>query len=149
MGISGIHHVVLLVDNVPEDETFYRKLFGMEVLFREGGLDGTVGTVPDEMTWDEALLKGVDPYMSFLGRDEFFLAVAAADEDTTGGRVDHIALEVDESSFEAITNRAVKRGCEVQQNAPHHRIIHDKLGFEWELNAKPRPPSRAFDPLDI
>lgn len=149
MGIRGLHHLVLLVDDVPEDEAFYRELFGMEVLFREGVLDGDPGTVPDGVEWDEALSKGVTPSMSFLGRDDFFLAVANADGDTTGGRFDHVALEVDEPVFESIANRAEVLGCKVEQNAPHHRTIRDKLGIEWELNAKPRPPGRAFDTLDI
>ena len=149
MGIRGLHHLVLLVDNVPEDEMFYRELFDMEVLFREGALNGNPGTVPEDVEWEEALSKGVTPYMSFLGRDDFFLAVAKADEDTTGGRFDHVALEVDESAFDSITDRAEELGCGVDKNAPHHRIIHDKFDIEWELNAKPRPPSRAFDTLDI
>lgn len=87
--------------------------------------------------------------MSFLGRDEFNLAVATAEGHSGGGRVDHVALEVDEASFDLITNSAEDLGCEVKRNAPHHRIIRDKFGLEWELNAKPRPPSQAFDTLDI
>lgn len=149
MGIRGLHHLVLLVDDIPEDELFYRELFDMEVLFREGALDGTPGTVPEDVEWDEALSKGVTPYMSFLGRDDLFLAVATADGDTTSGRFDHVALEVDKSTFESITDRAEELGCEVEQNASHHRTIHDKFGIEWELNAKPRPPNPAFDTLDI
>lgn len=149
MGIQGLHHLVLLVDDIPEEEAYYRELFSMEVLFREGALDGTPGTVPEDVGWDEALSKGVTPYMSFLGRDDFFLAVASADQETTTGRVDHVALAVDESAFESITERAEALGCNVEQNAPHHRILQDKLGFEWELNAKPRPPGQAFEPLEI
>lgn len=149
MGIRGLHHLVLLVDDISEDELFYRELFDMEVLFREGTLDGEPGTIPEDVPWDEALSKGVTPSMSFLGRDDFFLAVATADGDETGGRVDHVALEVDESAFESITDRAEAAGCEVEQNASHHRTLRDKLGIEWELNAKPRPPGPAFDTLEV
>ncbi|MFC7155294.1 VOC family protein [Halomarina halobia] len=149
MGIRGLHHLVLLVDDVPDGEAFYRELFDMEVLFREGVLDGTVGTVPDGVGWDEAISKGATPTMSFLGRDEFFLAVAQADGEPSAGRVDHVALAVDEPAFEAITDRAESVGCEVEQNAAHHRILRDAFGMEWELNANPPPPSRAFEPLDI
>lgn len=164
MELRGLHHLVLLVDDVPVDEAYYRELFDLELLFREGALDGEPGTVPEAVDWDEALAKGVTPYMSFLGRDEFFLAVAQADgeaadghdadsqeadSETTTGRVDHVALAVDERAFEAITERAEELGSDVERNAAHHRTFRDRLGIEWELNAKPRPPGRAFEPLDI
>lgn len=149
MGISGLHHLVLLVDDVPAGEAFYRDLFDMEVSFREGALDGTPGTVPEGVAWDDAIAEGVTPSMSFLGRDDFFLAVARADGEASGGRVDHVALAVDDAAFESITARAEDMGCAVRRNASHHRIIRDEFGFEWELNARPRPPEEAFDTFDI
>ncbi|WP_231190269.1 VOC family protein [Haladaptatus sp. DYF46] len=149
MGISGVHHLVLLVDDVPDGEAYYQELFDMDVLFREGTLNGEPGTVPDTVTWDEALAKDVTPYMSFLGRNDFFLAVAEADKHTTERQVDHVALDVDEESFEAITSRAESLGCEVERNAPFHRTFHDNRGFEWELNTHARPPERAFETLDL
>lgn len=149
MAIRGLHHLVIRVDGVPEGEAYYQELFDMAVLFREGMLDDAPGTVPEKVEWEEALSAGVSPSMSFLGRDEFNLAVAAVEGNLGGGRVDHVALEVDEASFDSITNRAETLGCEVEQNEPHHRIIRDRFGFEWELNAKPRPPNQAFDTLDI
>jgi catechol 2,3-dioxygenase-like lactoylglutathione lyase family enzyme len=149
MGIRGLHHIVVTADDVPADEAFYRDLFDMEVLFREGTLDGDPGTVPEDVAWDEAVARGVDPYMSFLGRDDFFLAVANGNGATTGGRVDHVALSVDEPTFESITERAGQFGCEVERNASHHRTIQDRLGIEWELNSNPRPPGPAFDTLDL
>jgi catechol 2,3-dioxygenase-like lactoylglutathione lyase family enzyme len=149
MPISGLHHLVLLVDEVPEGESFYRRLFDMDVLFREGVLDGEAGTVPEGMDWSEAVEAGVTPTMAFLGRDDLFLALAQADDELDAGRVDHIALAVDESAFEAVTERAEELGCEVERNAPHHRVFEDRWGFEWELNARSRPPDRAFDTLDV
>lgn len=149
MGITGLHHLVLLVDDVPAGEAYYRDLFDAEVLFREAALDGDPGTLPEETSWDEALAAGVDPYMSFLGAGDFYLAVAAADGDASKGMVDHVALAVDDAAFESITANAEALGCEVTENAPHHRLFADRYGFEWELNAKPRPPGEAFEPLDV
>jgi catechol 2,3-dioxygenase-like lactoylglutathione lyase family enzyme len=149
MSIRGLHHLVVLVDDVPDGESFYQDLFDMDVLFREGGLDGEPGTVPEDIGWEEAVSNGVTPYMSFLGRDEFYLAVATADREATGRRVDHVALAVDDDAFEEISDSAEQLGCPVEQNAPHHRIIQDQFGMEWELNSNPKPPSRAFDDLDI
>ncbi|XVH33417.1 VOC family protein (plasmid) [Haloferacaceae archaeon DSL9] len=149
MVIDGVHHLVLLVDHVPDGESYYKELFDLEVLFREAALNGEPGTVPDDVSWDDALDRGVTPYMSFLGRDEFYVAVGRAENQRGTGRLDHIALAVDEEAFDVITERAVSLGCDVEENAPHHRVFRDKYDVEWELNAKPRPPGRAFDELDL
>lgn len=82
MSFQGLHHLVLLVNNVPDGEQFYRELFDMEVLFREGTLDDEQGTIPDNLDWEEAIPKGIEPYMSFLQRDDLALAVAEEAEDT-------------------------------------------------------------------
>lgn len=149
MRVDGVHHLVLLIDDVPSGESYYGELFDLEVLFREGALDGEPGTVPEGVSWDEALAAGVTPYMSFLGRNEFYLAVAGAEDERGIGRFDHVALAVDEEALEAITERAAARGCDVEENAPHHWVFVDRYGVEWELNAKPRPPGRAFDELEL
>ncbi|WP_410766474.1 VOC family protein [Haloferax sp. DFSO60] len=149
MPIRGLHHLVLLVDGVPEGETYYRELFDMEVLFREGTVDEEPGTLPDGLAWSDAISQGVEPTMTFLGRDDFFLAVAQSDGECGSGRFDHLALAVSETQFEAITERATDFGCAVSYNASHHRTFEDRFGIEWELNAKPRPPEQAFDTLDI
>lgn len=149
MEIDGVHHLVLLVDDVPAGESYYRELFELDVLFREAALDGEPGTVPEGVSWDAALEQGVTPYMSFLGRDEFYLAVAGAAGHAGTGRLDHVALAVDDEAFDAVTENATELDCDVEENAPHHRVFIDNYDVEWELNAKPRPPGRAFDELNL
>ncbi|AJF24460.1 hypothetical protein SG26_01380 [Haloarcula sp. CBA1115] len=149
MHIDGIHHLVLLVDDVQKGESYYRELFDLEVHFREGTLDGEPGTVPEEVSWEEALDEGVTPYMSFLGRDGFHVAVANAKGQQDTGRLDHIALAVDDDAFEAITEHADSLGCDVKENASHHRVFLDRYNVKWELNEKPRPPGPAFTELDV
>ncbi|SEL48029.1 VOC family protein [Haloferax larsenii] len=149
MTIHGLHHLVLLVDDLPDGETYYRELFDMEVLFREGVRGDKPGTLPPDMDWDEAREAGITPTMAFLGRDDFTLAVAAETASFADGRVDHIALAVDDDSFEAISERAEAAGLEVERTAPHHRLFTDRYGLEWELNARSRPPGRAFETFDV
>ncbi|WP_254547202.1 VOC family protein [Halomarina pelagica] len=149
MYVNGVHHLVLSVDDVPDGESYYRELFDLAVLFREAGIDGDPGTVPDDVSWEEAINRGVTPYMSFLGRDEFYMAVADISDQQGTGRLDHIALAVDDEAFDEITERADSLGCNVEENAPHHRVFLDRYDVEWELNANPRPPERAFDELDL
>ncbi|MFC4407057.1 VOC family protein [Haloarchaeobius iranensis] len=151
MEIDGLHHLVLLVDDLPVAEDYYRELFDLERRFREGYRDGEPGTVPDHLTWPEAIAAGIDPSMSFLGRDGFFLAVAepdAAPDDGTG-RVDHVALSVSPATFEAVAARAEDAGATVEHNAHHHCAFTGRYDVEWELNAKPRPPGRAFAEFDV
>ncbi|USZ72228.1 VOC family protein [Natronosalvus halobius] len=142
MHVNGVHHFVLLVDDVPDGESYYKELFDLEVLFREAALDGEPGIVPEDVSWDEALDRGVTPYMSFLGRDEFYVAVGGASDQQGTGRLDHIALAVDEEAFDAITDRANALRCDVEENAPHHQVFLDRYDIEWELNAKP-PTTQA------
>jgi catechol 2,3-dioxygenase-like lactoylglutathione lyase family enzyme len=149
MHVDGVHHLVLLVDDVPAAESYYRELFDLDVLFREGTLDGEAGTVPDGVSWDDALDGGVTPRMSFLGRETLSVAVANGADQQGTGRLDHIALAVDEDALDDITDRAESLGCDVTENAPHHRVFVDENGVEWELNASARPPGRAFAELDL
>lgn len=151
MAIDGLHHLVLLVDDLPAAEAYYRDLFDLDVQFREGYRDGEPGTVPDHLTWAEAADAGIEPSMSFLGRDEFFLAVAEPDDEPADGtgRVDHVALAVSPATFELVADRAAESGATVEHNAAHHCTFEDRYGVEWELNAKPRPPGRAFDEFEV
>ena len=149
MGIHGLHHLVLLVDDVPTAEGFYRELFDLAVRFREGTVDGEPGTVPEDVGWEVAVVSGVTPTMTFLGRDDFTLAVGAADGAGSEGRVDHVALAVDDETFESITDRAESLGCAVDRRAAHHRTFRDRYGFEWELNSRSPPPRPAFEPLEL
>ncbi len=150
MSFQGLHHLVLLVDSVPEDEQFYQELFDMEILFREGSLNDEPGTVPDHMGWEEAISAGIEPYMAFLRRDDFTLAVAESTQDISEKRLDHIALAVSESDAESVAERAVELGCSVsRRNAPHQLFVEDSHDIEWELNTTSPPPSRAFDTLPV
>lgn len=149
MSVHGLHHLVLLVPDVPEAEEFYAELFDADVLFREGALDGEPGTLPEGVEWTDALSSGVDPYMSFLGRGEFYLALAGADRDGDAGRLDHVALAVDDEALESIAGRARELGCSVDRNADHQLFVDDRYDVRWELNAQPAPPTQAFEPLDL
>lgn len=74
MGFHGLHHVVLKVEDVPTAEEFYRELFGMDVLFRKGAKNDTLGKVPNEVDWERVIAAGITLGMSFLWRDGVALA---------------------------------------------------------------------------
>jgi catechol 2,3-dioxygenase-like lactoylglutathione lyase family enzyme len=169
MTIHGLHHVVLRVPALPEAEEFYRDLLGLDVLFREGTKDGTFGKVPDDLDWPAAVEEGVDPSISFLGRDAFALALAAEDEDeekdADAGRpsrgsaarpsaerrsalLDHVALALDADDRDAIRDRAADLDCEYETHS-HAVFVTDRYGVEWELNASSPPPETSLETLDV
>ena len=150
MTVDGLHHVVLEVPDLAEAEAFYRDLFDLDVLFREGTKGETFGRVPDDLDWPAAIEKGVEPGMSFLGRDAFALALAAEDEekDADARRLDHIALALDAEDRDAIRDRAADLGCECRTHS-HSLFVTDRYGVEWELNASSPPPETSLETLDV
>lgn len=150
MPFHGVHHVVLNVGDLPAGERFYRDLLALDVRFREGRLDGETGAVPAHLDWEEAVAAGVDPAMSFLGRDEVSLALAAVDPGTGDGpdRLNHVALAVDAADQDAVERRAADLDCETRRHS-HSLFVDDPFGVEWELNASSPPPECPFDPLDV
>lgn len=149
MSIHGLHHVVFHVGDLPPAESFYCELFDAEVRFREGTLGDEFGKVPDGMDWPAAVEAGVEPSMSFLGRDSFTVALVGEPADAPeGGRLDHVALAVDDDSLEAIGERARELDCDVEERG-HSVFVTDRYGVEWELNPTSPPPETGLDPLDV
>lgn len=147
MTFHGLHHIVFRVGDLREAEPYYADLFGLDVLFREGSLDDEFGAVPDDLDWEAAIDAGVEPGMSFLGRETF--ALALVDEPGPGeGRLDHVALAVEPDDQDAIEERASGLGCETWRRG-HSLFVEDRYGVEWELNASSPPPETPLDPLDV
>jgi hypothetical protein len=146
--LHGLHRLVLRASPLPKAETFYRELFDFDVLFREGLRDGDYGQIPPSADWDDAIAAGIEPRMSFLGRDGVALALANEDGDPEASRLDHVALAVDESDRDAIGRRAERLGCETERRS-HSLFIGDRYGVEWELNASPPPPSCPFERFEV
>ncbi|SFK59076.1 Catechol 2,3-dioxygenase [Halogranum rubrum] len=146
MGFEALHHVVLVVENLAEAETFYCELFKMDVRFREGERDGDYGRVPDHPDWETAVADGVTPAMSFLGNGALSLALAASDDPVEGGRVDHLAFQVNESFFDSFSDRARSLGCAVDERETT-AFVTDRYGMEWELKTSSPPPTCPFEEI--
>lgn len=71
-----------------------------------GALDDEPGTVPEDISWNEAQDRGVTPSTSVLERDEFFGAIAGTEGPQGTDRLDHIVLAGDDEAFDAITDNA-------------------------------------------
>ena len=144
---GALHHVVLRVPALPKAESYYRDLFDLDVLFREGSLDGEYGTLPDGVDWPDAVAAGVDPGMSFLNRDALSLALSVAE--TIGeGRLDHIGLSASREDRDAVRERADDLDCEYEAKSGA-LFLTDRYGIEWELNGSSPPPETPFETLDL
>lgn len=160
MAIDGLHHLVLRVPNLGDAERFYRELFDLDVLFREGQLGNEYGALPDSFDWSDAPEKGVEPGMSFLGRDAFALALVESESEAgedaewregdteIEGRLDHVALALDPADCDAICDRADELDCEYEAKG-NAVFVTDRYGVEWELNASSPPPETPFETLDV
>ena len=148
MSFRGLHHAVLNVPDLPDAEAYYRDLFDMSVLFREGTADGTYGKLPDGLDWNTAMAHGVSPGMSFLQRDKFVVALADDPEASAPTRFDHISLEIELSDLGPIASRAASMGCGVDERETT-AIITDQYGVEWELTARGFPPQSPFEVLEL
>jgi catechol 2,3-dioxygenase-like lactoylglutathione lyase family enzyme len=148
MTIHGLHHLVLRVDDVVEGEAYYSDLFDLDVLFREGVQGDTFGKVPTDAGWEQAIEAGVEPRMSFLGRDQFALALVEEPVGKSPGRLDHLALAIDAADQDAIEERARRFDCETRRSG-HSLFVVDRYGVEWELNATSPPPATSLGALDV
>lgn len=148
MPFHGLHHAVLNVPGLPEAETYYRELFDMDVLFREGTADGAYGKLPDGIDWETATAHGVDPGMSFLQRGDFVVALADDPEAGEPTRFDHISLQIDMTDLGTVASRAASMGCGVDERE-RTAIITDQYGIEWELTTTGFPPSSPFEVLEL
>jgi catechol 2,3-dioxygenase-like lactoylglutathione lyase family enzyme len=58
MAYRSVTHVAIRVDGLSEAERYYRRLFGLEVAFREAETAEGWKTLPQEAGWEEAEAAG-------------------------------------------------------------------------------------------
>lgn len=145
MSFQGLHHVALPVPDLSEAEAYYRDLFDMAVLFREGALDGRRGKVPDGFDWPAAIAQGVEPHRCVLGRDAFALALVPTSGDRRG-QTTSIALRIDLDDLGPLAANAASIECGVVERETG-AVLTDRYGVEWELTAAGFPPTSNYDTL--
>jgi catechol 2,3-dioxygenase-like lactoylglutathione lyase family enzyme len=148
MTVQGLHHVAIAVPDLARAERYYRDLFEMAVLYREGHVEGRYGRLPDGIDWPTAAAHGVEPGTTYLRRDEFVLSLEASVEDGDSGPLDRIALRIDLADLASITSRAAEMGCGVDERESGAEIV-DRYGLQWVVTAEPFPPRSRFDDLAI
>lgn len=134
-----ITHVAIRVPDLITAEEFYTKLFDTDVNYRQTLIDGEWHTLADGIDWTEAKKAGYEPRMSFITKDEFFLALVGPDEKVADlpKQEYHIGLQMNNNDFKTFIHQAEMAGCEVLHQGDHqghnHALIEDVYGYEWDV----------------
>jgi catechol 2,3-dioxygenase-like lactoylglutathione lyase family enzyme len=129
----SVTHVSIRVPRLREAETYYGKLFGLEVAFREAESPDGWRTLPEGAGWDEAEGAGVSLLMSLLWRDGFRLALELEPAVERTGILDHVGLLVDPQDLEVLRDQAVEVGVEIPLQREMLLILDDRYGVRWEV----------------
>jgi len=124
-------YIALFVADLRVAEDTYRRLFGMDLLFREGRLAADDwATLPLDKGWEDADAAGIELGMVALRRDEFVLALFQGTPQP--GTVHEVCFGLEADEIDAVWARLPKDGA-----PPKHRRgflqFDDSSGFRWTL----------------
>jgi catechol 2,3-dioxygenase-like lactoylglutathione lyase family enzyme len=125
-------HIALFVPDLRAAEDFYRRIFGMDLLFRESDLDGEESwyTLPLEKGWDDADVAGIELAMVALKREEFVLALFRGAPQP--GTVREVCFGLGADEIETVRAR-----LQDEVITPEHKErwlrFDDPFGFRWTL----------------
>lgn len=143
MAYERITHVAIRVPNLQDAEEMYTTLFDTGVAFRETTVDGEWHTLVNGVDWDDAERAGYQPRMSFIRRDELFLALESTETkpDKPPEQQYHIGLGMGQMEIERFRQRAVETACEILSNQPGGLLVEDPFGYEWDISTNWKPRS--------
>jgi len=130
-------YVALYVPDLRAAEEFYARLFGMELLFREGKRDGEWRAQRPGEDWSDAETAGAKLLMVALQRGEFVLALFQGSP--TPGTVVEICLGLDPpEEIEAVLASLPENARRLDE--PGGEIeFEDPFGYVWTLQAPDVP----------
>lgn len=142
MVYKRITHAAIQVPDMIEAENFYTALFDTGVEFRETTINGVWHTLASHLDWKTAEEAGYQPKMSFIRKDEFFLALELDNTESAEptGKY-HLGLEMNEKELQSFIERAEETSCSIIGKTPTGTLIEDIYGYEWDVNTTWRPRS--------
>jgi catechol 2,3-dioxygenase-like lactoylglutathione lyase family enzyme len=142
MSYLATTHIAIAVPGALRDaEAYYRDLFGLAVSWREP----VPADAPFDLPWQALDAVGVAPEIVMLHSGAFRLSVVADGAARGRGVIDHVGLQVDRETLDAVRERAIGAGLQVVADREGELFdFVDRFGVEWELD------TRSFDePLAI
>jgi catechol 2,3-dioxygenase-like lactoylglutathione lyase family enzyme len=124
-------YIALFVPDLRAAESHYRDLFAMELLFREGRLGESWGTLPAGKDWDDADRARVTLKMVALRRGEFVLALFQGDP--RPGTVLEICFGLSDEEIDELTANLPEGVSLVGEEGTLK--LDDAFGYRWTLEA--------------
>jgi catechol 2,3-dioxygenase-like lactoylglutathione lyase family enzyme len=123
-------YVALFVHDLRAAESFYRQVFGMGLLFREGKLAGEWGTLPLDKGWEDAEAAGVELGMLALARDDIVLPLFQGTP--SPGTVLEICLGFTNEEIESVRSR-LTADVTIREHEEGFLHFDDPFGYRWTL----------------
>jgi catechol 2,3-dioxygenase-like lactoylglutathione lyase family enzyme len=130
-------YVALFVHDLRSAEKFYRRVFDMELLFRESRRSDDWYALRPGLGWDDAERRGVQIDMVALRREEFVLALFRGTPQA--GTVLEVCIGMSPGDIEAVRAR-VPESVTQGTSPPLSLRFEDPFGFAWVM----RVPATAF-----
>jgi catechol 2,3-dioxygenase-like lactoylglutathione lyase family enzyme len=127
----SVGHLALYVPNLRQAESFYQKLFNMELLMREAPLeDGPWYTLPFDKGWDDAEAAGIKIKMVALKREDFVLPLFEG-RPVPRETVLEIGVVMPVEEIAATRDRWPESVALVEH--PLDTMFRDPFGYTWHL----------------
>lgn len=123
-------YIALFVPDLHAAEDFYRRLFGMDLLFREAKIGEDWATLPLEKGWEDAEAAGIELAMVALKRDDFVLALFQGA--LRGGTVLEFCFGLAADQIEVVRARLPIDSTTLEYREGFLRF-DDPFGFRWTL----------------
>jgi catechol 2,3-dioxygenase-like lactoylglutathione lyase family enzyme len=129
-------YLALYVRDLRAAEEFYRRVFGMELLFRESHKDDDWYALRSDVGWADVDARGIEVGMVALRREEFVLALFRGTPQQ--GTVHEICVGMSPDDIETV--RAAVPESVIQGTSPLCIRLEDPFGFAWVV----RQPETIF-----
>jgi catechol 2,3-dioxygenase-like lactoylglutathione lyase family enzyme len=124
-------YIALFVADLRGAENAYRRLFGMDLLFREARLaEDDWATLPFDKGWEDTDAAGIELGMVALRRDEFVLALFKGTPQP--GTVHEVCFGLEADEIDAVWARLPKDGAPPTHSRGFLQF-DDSFGFRWTL----------------
>ena len=123
-------YIALFVADLRGAESAYRRLFGMDLLFREAGTGDDWATLPLDKGWEDADAVGIELTMVALRRDEFVLALFQGTPQP--GTLHEVCFGLEADEIDAVRARLPK-DCVPLTHRRGFLQFDDSFGFRWTL----------------
>jgi catechol 2,3-dioxygenase-like lactoylglutathione lyase family enzyme len=128
---TALRHISLFVPDLQAAETYYQRLFDMEIVGREGRLqDGLWYALPAGKGWDDARTAGIELGMLALRQGAFVLALFPGDPQP--GQLYMLGLSMSADEIAGVRER-LPVDAMVLEDRPGALTFQDRYVIGWQI----------------